>query len=110
MGEWWGTFKSALSSFETAGTLGAILSMRWVPGNSWTERFFSFVSGLGMAFFIGPYLMEHINVQSENGLMASGFLLGVFGAHIISKGFTFVRSKKFDLQKLIDLLQVFKGH
>lgn len=102
-----GAIKSAISSFEAAGTLGAILSLRWAPGTTWWERLTTFGSGIGMAFFIGPYLMERLEVKSANGLMAAGFMLGILGAHLIAK--CVAGARKLDLQKLIEMLQLLKG-
>lgn len=71
-------------SSEAAGTLGALISLKFVKGNA-ASIFAALGSGLGMAFFVGPYLMEVMGVTSEKGLMAGGFLVGITGAVLVAR-------------------------
>jgi hypothetical protein len=97
----------ALQSFEGAGTLGALLSLRWAPGKTFFDRLFAIGGGLGMAFYVGPFIMERMEVKSSNGLMAGGFLLGTLGALLIVRGVAAVR--ELDTGRLIDILSRIKG-
>lgn len=90
-------------SSEAAGTLGALISLKFAKGDA-LSALTALASGLGMVFFVGPYLMELMGVQSEKGLMAGGFLLGITGAVIVAKVIGFARA--LDIRReLAGLLQ-----
>lgn len=114
MSDLWGYVKEAwhwlTHSFEAAGTIGALISIKWAKGDAFSILF-SLFGGLGMAFYIGPGLMEVMEVKSANGLMAGGFMLGTSGAIIIARVVAIIRT--MDMKKgitafLESLLERFK--
>jgi len=62
-----------------AGILGSFVGLQFVPGDSWTAKARSFVSGSAVAWYAGPYVCEAFGLQSPAANMIIGFGLGMFG-------------------------------
>ena len=72
---------------KAAGIGGALLSMKFLQG-SWTERVFLACGGALFSFYAAPSL-SRVSGMPE-GL--SGFLLGLFGMAVVSKGWEVLQS------------------
>lgn len=70
-----------------AGILGAAVSMRYLQG-SWPARLSMAASGSLVAYYASPYLSLILGIPE--GL--AGFLTGMFGMAIVSRGWEAVQS------------------
>lgn len=61
------------------GLAGAIVSLRWAPGTSWWERFFTAASGSLMAGFFAPAASQYMKFESAEMQSATAFAMGLFG-------------------------------
>ena len=86
-----------------AGVLGSLLSLRWVPGNSWGERLFSFGCGMGVVLYLVPAAMGYFEVKALWAGPAFGFMGGILGINLISKSVEYVKELK--LETFLDLFR-----
>ena len=68
-----------------AGTVGSLLSLRWVPGNSWASRGFSFTCGMALVIWGVPYAVEVMGITSKAGPPVFGLFAGLLGMNLITK-------------------------
>jgi hypothetical protein len=68
-----------------AGAVGSLLSLRWMPGSSWSSKFVSFAAGISVSLFLVPYVVELMGVTSKAGPSAFGFLAGFLGMMLMGK-------------------------
>lgn len=74
----------------TAGTVGALLSLRWVPGNTWGTKAFSFAGSMAVVIWGVPWVLEVMSVTSKAAPPAFGLIAGLLGMNIITKGVEYV--------------------
>ncbi|MBC9904836.1 hypothetical protein DXK93_11335 [Achromobacter sp. K91] len=72
---------------KLAGVLGAAVSMRYLQG-SWPARLSMAASGSLVAYYAAPYLS--LLLEIPEGL--AGFLTGMFGMAIVSRGWEVVQT------------------
>lgn len=77
-----------------AGTVGSLLSLRWVPGNSWGARGFSFACGMALVIWGVPYAVDFMGITSKAGPPAFGLLAGLLGMNLITKAVEYVAETK----------------
>jgi hypothetical protein len=86
-----------------AGVVGSLLSLRWVPGNSWGERFFSFGCGMGVVLFLVPAAIGYMEVKAAWAGPAFGFMGGILGINLVGKSVDYVKNAEWGA--LLDLLR-----
>jgi hypothetical protein len=62
----------------TAGIVGAVLGLKWAPGNSLTERLINVCSGAAVAGYVGPAFGGWLRLGAS-AQSALGFALGLLG-------------------------------
>ena len=72
---------------KLAGILGAIVSMKFLQG-SWAERLSTAAAGAIVSYYLTPSLSSRIGMPE--GL--AGFLLGLFGMAVMSRGWEWVQT------------------
>jgi hypothetical protein len=78
-----------------AGMCGALLSLKWMPGTTWMQKFFAFGGGMSVAFFLVPYAVEFMSITSDKGPAAMGFIGGFIGFNLLGKGYEYVAQTTF---------------
>jgi hypothetical protein len=84
----WGALKSlwtSVQSFEGAGVVGGLISLRWAPGETFVARLAWVVTGWGVVFFIGPATMSAMGIVRDDWRMGFGFLMGSAGAILLGR-------------------------
>lgn len=61
------------------GTVGALVSLRWVPGETFLQRSGAVAGGVAAAVFLAPALTEMAGIVSPKIDAAIAFGLGLFG-------------------------------
>lgn len=74
---------------HVAGPVGSMIGLYWLKGGGWAKAV-GFVTGCTSSVFGAPSLAAFSGM--DHGL--SGFLLGMFGFSIISKGFETIQRLK----------------
>lgn len=72
---------------KLAGIAGAVVSMSFLQG-SLAQRIFTALSGAVMSYYATPHISERIGMPE--GL--TGFLIGLFGMAIMSRGWEWVQT------------------
>jgi len=67
-----------------SGFIGSTISLRWIPGRTYGEKFFIVVIGTLTARFLGPAVGEYFSVQSTGMQSAISFLIGLFGLNMMA--------------------------
>lgn len=100
---WWSDHVQPLAQDPSAaGVVGALLSLRWVPGDSWSQRFFSLIAGCSLAFFGVPFMVDFLGIQSKGGPAIFGLFAGLLAMNIFGKTVEWVKETKFsDIVNLI---------
>ncbi|HAX23049.1 MAG TPA: hypothetical protein DCY64_22530 [Hydrogenophaga sp.] len=65
------------------GLLGAIVSLRGVPGSTWKARYFNVFCGMVIAGACTAGLSEWMSLKSEGAIGAMAFALGLFGLNLV---------------------------
>ena len=86
-----------------AGVVGSLLSLKWVPGDSWGERLFSFGCGMGAVLFLVPAAIGYFEVKALWAPPAFGFMAGILGINLVSKSVDYVRA--VDFGAILDLFR-----
>jgi hypothetical protein len=73
-----------------AGTVGALLSLRWVPGNSWGTKAFSFSGSMAVVIFAVPWALDVMSVTSKSAPPAFGLIAGLLGMNLLTKAVDYV--------------------
>lgn len=72
-------FERALRSPFLVGALGACVSLRFAPGETWTERVCNVAAGAICSGFCAPALTEWLAVKSPGMQSFCAFAVGMFG-------------------------------
>jgi len=78
----------------TAGALGAVIGLKFVPGVLWIERLINFCAGVACSIYLAPAVGEMLNLSSvakQNGL---AFVMGLFSVSIAAAIFEGIRNLK----------------
>jgi hypothetical protein len=78
----------------TAGALGAVIGLKFVPGVMWIERFINFCAGMACSSYLAPAVSELLGlatVAKQNGL---AFAMGLFSVSIAAAIFEGIRALK----------------
>lgn len=67
-----------------AGALGAVVSLRSIPGVSWVERIFNVTCGALIAGYASPAVAQFYGMDSPHMHGAIAFGCGVFGLNLVS--------------------------
>ncbi len=65
-----------------AGLSGSIVSLRWMPGETWPTRAANAGCGIAAAIFLGPWACELLEVASLRSTSGVSFGIGCFGVAI----------------------------
>lgn len=68
----------------SAGLVGALISLRWVPGTTYMQRATNVGSGWGIAYFCGPIVAEFFGMTTPSSQLGLGFALGLFGVNLVA--------------------------
>lgn len=71
-----------------SGVAGALVSMRFLQG-TWTEKIMMAVGGAALSYYGTSYAAGWLSMQNAEGLV--GFLIGLFGMAIVSKGYEIIQ-------------------
>lgn len=77
------------------GAAGALISLRFVPGKGFVERFGIVAAGTACAGYVTPALAEWFGLQSPAMHGALAFLIGMFGLSLAAAGMQAVRDPAF---------------
>ena len=97
-------FNSAAQHPAVAGVVGSLLSLKWVPGDSWKEKAFSFGCGMGVVLFLVPAGLAYLEIKTAWAPPAFGFMGGLVGMNLIGKFVEFVRNTDW-----LGLVDFFRG-
>ena len=67
-----------------AGVIGSAISLRWVPGRTYSEKVVIVAIGAFTAQFLGPAVGEYFSLQSPGMQSAISFLIGLFGLNMMA--------------------------
>ena len=86
---------------EAASLAGALIALKWVPGNDMKERVANLAGGLSCAWFVTPIIVEFLlRNASANARAGLSFVIGLFGLSIASAVVQAIREVK--LSEIID--------
>jgi hypothetical protein len=71
-----------------SGVAGALASMRFIAG-TWPEKLTMAVSGAALSYFGTTPAADWLAMRNAEGLV--GFLIGLFGMAIVSKGYEVIQ-------------------
>jgi len=75
-------FDKLTSNPFAIGFVGALLGLKFAPGLTWAERLFNVVFGVTSAGALAPFGVVMLKLDSDVGLSALAFLLGLFGMNL----------------------------
>lgn len=78
-----------------AGPLGALVSLRFVPGSTITEKLVNFASGAAIAWFGAPFLAEWFALQKPQSIGFLSFTSGMVGLIVVSVAIDTFKSIKW---------------
>lgn len=73
-----------LSSPFTVGGFGALVALKFAPGNSWWERVTNVASGALAAGFLAPALVDWLQLKTPGLANAAAFVIGLLGMSLIA--------------------------
>lgn len=62
-----------------AGLAGALIGLRWAPGDCWLQRLANVAAGSLLAGYLGPAVSGLLGQSGASAQAAIGFGLGLFG-------------------------------
>lgn len=62
-----------------SGLAGALVGLRWAPGDTWLQRITNVVAGSLLAGYCGPWVSDMLGQHTPSAQSAIGFGLGLFG-------------------------------
>ncbi|NWF45371.1 hypothetical protein F3K02_08940 [Hydrogenophaga sp. D2P1] len=72
-----------LKSHFFIGLIGALVSLRGVPGSTWRIRYLNSIAGMLISGFWTPALAEYFVLDSDATIAALAFALGLFGLNLV---------------------------
>jgi len=79
-----------------AGVIGSLVSMRFMPGDTWQTRLLNLVGGASAAFFVAPPLAPRLGLPQHGEMAALAFLIGMLGVVLLDKCVKMVLGLTFD--------------
>ena len=86
----------ALHSPMLASALGVLVGLRFAPGKTLWERLVNVFSGLLLAAYTAPALLEWLAVSSAGISAAVAFLIGLFGLSLAAAVSDGIRNLRMD--------------
>jgi len=71
-----------LSSPFTIGALGALVALKFAPGDSWLDRVANVLSGSLAAGFITPALVDWLQMDARSYASGAAFVVGLLGMSV----------------------------
>jgi hypothetical protein len=99
--------KAVLQDTTVASMAGSAVSLKFVPGASWSARFSSLLTGFVVAFYGTAPALTWMGVSSQSGAALGGFIAGFLGVNIISKLWDYARETNFP-ELVTSLINVFR--
>lgn len=84
-----------LSGPAAPGLLGALVGLKFAPGDSWYERASNFACGALIATYGGPAAVEYFSIGSKGMTAFIIFVIGIFGLSLAAALFTGIKETKF---------------
>lgn len=78
-----------------AGMVGVVVSLQWMPGTTYKQKAFAILTGAAVAYYLMPYALEVMLINSKAGILMMGFLSGLLGPNLLSKAYTYVAETTF---------------
>ena len=101
---WWSENIAPLAQDPTvAGVVGSIASLKWIPGETYAAKFFSFFIGAAVAVFGTKAMVSGFAIKSEGWPLFLAFLLGFIGVNLLGKLWDFV--SKTSIPDLISMIR-----
>lgn len=94
-----------LNSHFFIGLIGAMVSLRGVPGDKWTTRATNAMSGMVISGIGTPGLAEWMKVESVSQMAVIAFVLGLFGLNLVDE----LRTRTVELIRTTKLSDFFPG-
>lgn len=71
-----------------SGVAGALVSMRFLQG-TWPEKITMAMGGAALSYYGTTHVAHWLSMETAEGLV--GFLIGLFGMAIVSKGYEVIQ-------------------
>lgn len=78
----------------TAGTVGALIGLRWAPGLTWPSRMANVLAGSLTAAYFAPALAQWLRIDGSAMHGALSFAVGLFGLNLCAAGMQALRELK----------------
>lgn len=76
------------------GAIGALVALRWAPGESWPTRLMNIASGGMIAGFLSPGVAEWFSLTSPAMAAAMAFASGLFGMNFVATAVAWIKELK----------------
>jgi pimeloyl-ACP methyl ester carboxylesterase len=73
------------TAVAVAGAFGAMISLKFCSGLPPLERAFTFLSGLPLAWYCGPWLAEQLSASSPQSELGVVCITGAVGVAVLSR-------------------------
>lgn len=94
-----------LNSHFFIGLIGAMVSLRGVPGATWPTRLLNALSGMVISGIGTPGLAEWMQIDSVSQMAVLAFALGLFGLNLVDE----LRTRTVELIRTTKLSDFFPG-
>lgn len=78
-----------------AAVAGALIGLRYAPGDSWWGRFSNVFAGVSTSIFLAPAIAEYLKLVSNESHAALAFAVGMFGMSLAAAIMQALREIKF---------------
>jgi hypothetical protein len=96
MADWIDNVRAFMQAPETAGTTGALISLKWMPiGSTWRNKAASLACGVSVAFFVMPFIGEVLKLESRAANAMFGYLGGFLGMILLSRLWDYTATTPF---------------
>lgn len=92
-----------LQSHFFIGLVGAVISLRGVPGATWKVRYFNVFCGMAIAGIWTSGFAEWLKLESDAATGAMAFALGLFGLNLVDA----LRERSVELIRTAKLSDIF---
>ncbi len=80
---------------ETAGIAGSIISLKFSPGSSWSERAINLCASCAIVYFVAPAATEFFSIKTDGMSSFLSFVIGLFGLNFAAQLFDGIKQTKF---------------
>ncbi|MGG2041157.1 holin [Burkholderia gladioli] len=75
------------------GAVGSLIALGFIgEGLSWKQKAISFVSGVAIAYYVGPFVIMLAHITEDSQKLGTGFLVGLFGLAVTKELFKEINS------------------